>query len=141
MWAFRLAATTASAAILMMGYQVLRVHRSRLHRAAAKTIEPVESPDETGPRFVVTVRTGFEDDVDHQAAATQGPPTGTASIHGTILGLETDAGELSLGAQTAGRHYAAAVTGMAISSFTCRPPITPSWLKLRPKSRCSMSSI
>jgi len=44
MWAFRLAATTASAAILMMGYQVLKVHRSRLHRAAAKTIEPVESP-------------------------------------------------------------------------------------------------
>jgi len=55
------------------------------------------------------VLTGSEDDVDHQATATPGPPTGTASIHGTILGLETDASELSLGAQTAGRHYAADV--------------------------------
>ncbi len=82
MGAFRLAATTASAAILMMGYQMLKVHRSRLHKAAAKTIEPVESPDEPGPRFVATVRTGSEDDVDHQATATQGRPTGTASIHG-----------------------------------------------------------
>jgi hypothetical protein len=109
MWAFRLAATTASAAILMMGYQVLKVHRSRLHRATAKTIEPVESPDEPGPRFATTARTGSEDDVDHQATATQERPTGTASIHGTILGLEPDAGELSLGAQTAGRHYAAEV--------------------------------
>ena len=111
MWAFRLAATTASAAILMMGYQVLKVHRSRLHRATAKTIEPVESPDEPGPRFVTTVRTGSEDDVVHQLAATQGRPTGTASIHGAILGLETEASELSLGAQTAGRCYAADVAG------------------------------
>jgi len=127
MWAFRLAATTASAAILMMGYQVLKVHRSRLHRADAKTIEPVESPDETGPRFVATVRTGSEDDVDHQATATQGRPTGTASIHGTILGLETDASVLSLGAQTAGRHYAADV-GKDGHFFIHLPPASYSLL-------------
>ena len=35
MWAFRLAATTASAAILMMGYQILKVHRTQAATAHA----------------------------------------------------------------------------------------------------------
>jgi len=111
MLAFRLAATTATAAILLMGYQAFKVHRSRLRREAAKTVEPADSQNESGPRLAATVRIEFDDDVDRQATATQERPTGTASIHGTILGLQDDADELSVGAQTAGRNYAAEVEG------------------------------
>ena len=109
MLAFRLAATTATAAILLMGYQALKVHRSRLRRQAAKTVEPAESQIEAGPRLAATVRTEFDDDVDRQPPPLQERPTGTASIHGAILGLETAASELSVSAQTAGRDYAAEV--------------------------------
>ena len=109
MLAFRLAATAATAAIVMMGYQGLKVHRSRLRREAAKTIAPVEHQSETGPRLAATFLTHSDHDVDRQATATQEPPTGTAIIHGTIQDLETDANELSLGAQTAGRNYAGEV--------------------------------
>ena len=110
MLAFRLAATTATAAILLMGYQALKLHRSRLRRQAAKIVAPVESQDESGPRLAATVRTEFDDDVDRQPTALPERPTGTASMHGTILGLETDASELSLGAQTAGQNYAAEIS-------------------------------
>jgi len=109
MLAFRLAATTATAAILLMGYQALKVHRSRLRRQAAKTVAPLESQNEAGPRLAATVRTEFDDDVDRQPPPLQERPTGTASIHGAILGLETAASELSVSAQTAGRNYAAEV--------------------------------
>jgi hypothetical protein len=109
MLAFRLAATTATAAILLIGYQALKVHRSRLRREAAKTVQPVDSQNESGPRFAPAVRTEFDDDVDRRATAPPERPTGTASIHGTILGLEGDADELSVGAQTAERNFAAEV--------------------------------
>jgi hypothetical protein len=109
MLAFRLAATAATAAILLIGYQALKVHRSRLRREAAKSVEPVESQNESGPRFAPSVRTESDDDFDRRATATPERPTGTASIHGTILGLKGDAGELSVGAQTAGRNYAAEI--------------------------------
>jgi hypothetical protein len=109
MLAFRLAATTATAAILLMGYQALKLHRSRLRRQAAKTVAPLEIQNEAGPRLAATVRTEFDDHVDRQATPTQVRPTGTASMHGTILGLETDASELSVSAQAAGRNYAAEI--------------------------------